>query len=615
MKQAFFVYETDQVSQVEQYIEKVSECDVIAVGADVEFLLEKQGIAFRSARDMRLTPVQERLLYAEELGRILFSIETMPFLTYRDTHFGELFATSLQYYLAFFLYYVDIAASALESPYEEVVVYKSVAVVPPTAGIFGILGGQNTNFLPDALQLVCSARGTRLTFLKLPEKNMEVRSVAIKRALFGLGISVANLLVRMIVPRKKIRILASELWKNIGPLMNELPESELVLFDRLESFTAGLKAILRHRMRFIHAESYVTRKMHKTARERAQFFINEWDKIRGNSVLLGGASFRNYELRPILETAISQILAWSEMVVLDMDATWAMIDDQQPDVVLVRATASTQTHFAVLCEVARAHNIPSIEIQHGLLSPAPESFTKHHAAEYIAEYGPIVRTEWERVGYAPRSTFLDIGSPRFDQYRVVLPAEPKEDVFRVLVISASCTPGFWTDSYDVFDSYANIAEAVRQTPGVLVTIKIRPDANRQFYEEVAARAFEGISYRIAQSESFTTLLADTDVVISSHSTAMIEAMMSSRPIIYDASLPIFESFTHTDFAPHVASGALIVTHSANELHDALVRLVNTSERRSASERVESFMKEGYLFHDHQASKRLADTIRQLARNK
>lgn len=609
MKKAVFVYEPGQVSLVSQLIThpERGEYEVIAVGADIEFLLEKRGIAFKSARGMRTMHASDRMISAEDLGRTIFSSSELSFFQYRGVRYGELFTLALQYYIALFTYYLDIAVSALEEPYDEVIVYKSSAVAPPTAGV---IHDQVANALPDAVQLVCSERHIRLTLCELPERKARALFFFVKRTIFGIAINALNFLVRILVPRKKIRMLASEQWRNIQPLMREFPKSELLLLDRTESLKAGLHAIVRNRMQFIHSDAYISRTMQATAREKSRMFVDRWNKTRAGISLLSDATFRGYKLQTILEAVITHMMSWSEKAVRDTDATWAMIEHLRPDIVVVRATASLQTHFTILCEVARAQGIPSLEIQHGLLSVGPESFTRPHAAENIAEYGPLVRRQWEDNNYAPHSKLFDVGSPRFDEYHSIpAPAAPG-DKFRIVLISTLVSSGFWTDSYDVFDYYVSTAEAVRHIPNVSVTIKLRPDiGERGFYEEAIARTFRDIPYRISQNESLVDVLAESDAVISCHSAALIEAMISFRPVILDASLPIFASLARFDLEPHRLAGALLVTHTKQELTDTLARLARDSDARGKiSGRAEQFMRENYLFYDGKGSRRLADLI-------
>ena len=347
--------------------------------------------------------------------------------------------------------------------------------------------------------------------------------------------------------------------------------------------------------------------------------LQKWESMKSEHTMLQQAMFRGYALKSILEEVIQEVYLSSEKVVCGIEGTWAMMHALKPDIVVVRAGASAQTHFAVLCDVARLQGIPSLEIQHGILSFAPESETKNRAAEYIAGYGPLDSKLWKEHGYAPNSIPLDIGSPRFDAY-IAKETKFEEDhtTFNILYIAPRvAVDGLGlSDSYDVSEYIKNIASAVREIPNVHITVKLRSNWYESFYREILQRALKDISYTVAISESLVGLLPKADVVVSSYSTVLLEALLSERPVILDASLPIYASLAHFELQTHQEAGALIVTETAEELTEALEELAHNSAKRSEiSKRVGRFMKENYLFHDGKSSQRLAGAIRTLAKSK
>lgn len=555
-------------------------------------------------------------LMAMDVGERLLNREEFSF-SYRGIPLGRIFIPPLHYYLVYFLYYLDIAISVLEEPCERVILYASVVHEVSTMGVLAKL---NSQALPDALRLVCRKRGITLDILATATLQDEFlwqfqrRVFIVKRAMFGLLMRALNAGIRAFVGKKKIRILASELWKNIESLIHELPECELVLLDRAESAAVGLRGIIRSRMQFIHSTDFVTGAMRRIAHNSSAAFLERWEKEKMKHKTLQQTSFRGYALLPILEEVMQNILLSSEKVARDIEGAWTMMEMLRPDIVLVRASTSGQTHFAVLCEVARLVGIPSLEIQHGMLSVAPESETKNRAAEYIAEYGPLDRRLWNEYGNAPRSELIDVGSPRFDAYIAEKQTrEKKPGVCEILYIAPEVSVAGYSDSYDVCAYVKNIASAARGIPHAQVTIKLRAShAHEAFYREALRRAFGDAPYTIAIFESLVDLLPAADVVVSSYSTALLEALLSGRPVIFDASLPIYASVAHFDLKPHRDAGALVVVETGPELTAALARLVkNPKERNELSARARKFMRENYLFHDGKSSERLAAAIRRL----
>lgn len=618
MKTAVFVYEAAQVPKLPALLATLKgDCAVIACGADIEFLLDTFGIAYRSAGPLRTASVKDRNLMAMDIGERLLNGAEFSFFSYRGIPLGRIFTPALHYYLVYFLYYLDIAINVLEEPCERVILYASIVHEVSTMGVLAKL---NSQALPDALRLVCEKRGITLDILATRALRdgflwqLQRRIFVIKRAMFGLVMRILNAGVSARVGKKQIRILASELWKNIAFLMRELPECELVLLDRAESAVIELREIIRNRMQFMHNDDFVTRAMRRTANEASAAFVQQWESIQSEHAGLQQAVFRGYALSPILEEAMRDIFLSSGKVVCDIEGTWAMMQTLRPDIVVVRASISAQTHFAVLCEVARLVGIPSLEIQHGMLSAAPESETKNRAAAYIAEYGPLDRKLWREHGNAPNSKLIDVGSPRFDAYiGAKQNRKGKPGMFEVLHIAPEMSVVGYSDSYDVLEYFKNIASAARGIPNAHVTIKLRAShVHEAFYREALHRAFRNIPYTVALFESLVDLFSTADVVVSSYSTTLLEALLSERPVIFDASLPIYASVARVDLKPHTDAGVLVVVESGSELAAALSRLAkNPEERRALSARAGKFMRENYLFHDGKSSGRLADAIRRL----
>jgi len=302
-------------------------------------------------------------------------------------------------------------------------------------------------------------------------------------------------------------------------------------------------------------------------------------------------------------------------VVIHIEGTFTMMESLKPHVLIVRASISAQWHFAMLCEVARNLGIPSIEIQHGVFSVSEDSLSTDHAAEFIAEYGPIERELWHAHQYAPRSRAIDIGSPRFDAYHSKNGLK-REEPLTVLHIAPQLTPGEWIDSYEVFTFFKTMADAAREIPGIHVIIKLRAgDSDSTFFHNVIKRTFGGVSHEIASREPLLTLLDRADIVVSCHSTAVHEALAARRPVILDTTLTMHKRLVPIDFGPHIKEGAVLFADGSAELSELLKRLSNPNEREALSKRAAQFMEKNYLFSDGKSSLRLADAIRDLVKSK
>lgn len=613
-KTAVVIYKSEQVRLLPDLIaSRAGEaCEVIACGADIEYLLEARGVAYRSAKEFLTLHPYERLRMAREMSETIMHDEVLGFFSHDGISLGRLYMPSLFYYLTTFLYYFDIASGALKG-YDAAVTWVSTGKDNPSLATLERL---TARALADGMRMVCNEEGREYAEIPVEEPDARLRGAlfALTRTAFGTAMRVLNALVSM-APRKPIRIIASDYWRNISSLMRELPESELVLLDRAESREVGLRGIWRHRMRFQHAESFLSLGARRAAADAPQRFAEGWEKAREGHAPFMRAHFKGYSLTPVLETVMRRFIERSGKVVANIDGARAMLSALKPDLVMVRASVSAQTHFAVLCEVARQLGIPSLEVQHGIFSVGPETETVFRSAEYIADYGPLEQKIWREHTYAARSTFIDVGSPRFDPYiEKGVTREPAADGrFKILHIAPPWFPGSWNDSWDLVTYFETFAAAVRDIPHVHVTVKLRAGpAGSEFYREAIRRAFGDIPYSIAQKESLADVLPDADLVVTCHSTAILESLLAHRPTVLDASLPVYTRLARNDFVPHRAEGAFLVAESPDELRTMVAGLASDpASRRALAERGRRFMAAHYLFEDGKSSVRLADAIRAL----
>jgi hypothetical protein len=622
MKTAIFLYTPEHVHLVKHHFSLNDDAfEVLACGADIELLLEQESIKYRSLKGARTLSTVDRLTYAGTLGEHALRSPRLSFFSHKGVHVGGLLLPALQYYLGNFLYYFNIAEEALKE-YTRVIVPSPE--IPRGAGI-GVLEVWNARACSDAVELVCTQRGIHyervISPLAIQTLKETVRSQAftVKRAVFSMALSFFNAFSRVTRRPKPIRILASELWKNIAPLMDALPESELVLLDRAEFFQIGVWRALRHRMRFLHIDQYLTRSMRREATEVAEQWKQEWCTAKEEHLQELEKEVSVKIPFTHLGAVLDYCVALGERLVCDIEAAWAMLERTRPQIVMVRAGISVQTHFAMLCEIARLQGVPSLEVQHGILSGAPHDFSRNPSSEYIAEYGPIVREELEKHAFAPRSTFVDIGSPRFDALALTEPtrASLEGGVFRVLHVGPPLAAGGWNDSYDVADYFTALGRAVREIPNIHIVIKLRASRiGEDFFRKVIARAFEDASYEVALFEPLKELLPNVDAVVSCHSTALLEALLAGKPLVIDATLPIYRSFSRIDLGRHEKEGALIIAESQEQLSTALKKLsMNDAVRAEMVACAEKFMAAHYLLYDGESSSRLAKLVKTLSKEK
>jgi len=584
-------------------------------------LLEEVGITFLSGRDFRNTSPIERLTFAQKFSWNVFDDSLFDFFSYKGIKLGEIHAPALQKYLSIFLYYIDFIGQLAKSPhgFKRFIVFPSLEVVPDTSGLLALL---EVNIVEEVARVVCTHHDIALS---IPKSRINKLSIGrkihsnffvFKRAIFGEFLEILNLFMSLCKSHNGIRLLITDYWRNVEPFLAELPKAEVILMDRSEAFNVGLRNIWKYRMRFVHSNNYTSHKVRKIVSNQGQIFIDSWEQIKNNVECIQQARFNEYSIASSIKKAISHIIVvGGDGAVFDIENTQLMMYKLRPDIVMVRASVSTQRHFSILCYVARILGIPSMEVQHGLLYLGPGSYADHPSAEYIACYGPLARRGLRKIGYTDKKLF-DIGSPRFDVYSEIRKISTIKKISKhinILCIIPGVSLGLWIDTYDVIDFCESIATSTAKVSGAITIMKLRPGCTHQaFYKQVFKRTFNPDSYRIAQSEPLVELFVNTDVVISCYSTALLESLLVHRPVIYSGILPIYESLG-IELIEYKKEGALLLASTTKELTGHLFSVVeSTSLREKLSSEATIFMKKHYSFVG-EASSRLADTIQSIVK--
>ncbi|MFI5260386.1 MAG: hypothetical protein ACHQU0_01150 [Candidatus Paceibacteria bacterium] len=626
MKTAILIYEIQQIRTLVDFLASVSEEEkteltVIALGADIEFLLEKEGVSFQSGRDLRSTSHLDCHINAEKIGREVLSDPAFSFFSYREVPLVNVCMPVLQTYLMSILYFVDVLTTLAENHphFTRLILFPHTYIPLETDGIMAPL---EASAAVDAARIVAKKHDLEIFIPEFETSFMLLRvrkNIALyymKRRVFGWALFVLNTIVKIGVPRKSIRILASDNWKNISSLVRELPDAELLLLDRAEARKIDWSSIWRNRMRFMHVQSFVSNMERKASRSKAHDFALHMEKIRNENVPLQEAGFRGHSLTAVISVAIQNLLErGGGRAVSLIDGSYSLCEQMRPDIVLVRASLSTQIHFPILCHVARALGIPSLEVQHGLLYLGPGTFIRRPAVHYMATYGPLTSEGFKAFGYTDKTLF-NIGSPRFDAYQAIHDKKPdsghNERGFTIAAIVPEILPQSWSDSYEIVRYLSELASAVADMPNVLVILKLRPDPhNDAFYRSAIAQTFESVPHKIAQYEPLVDVFAESDAIVAIYSTTVLEALISGRPTVYNGSLEFHEALGR-DLAAYADAGALLMANTQEDLTKSLESLVRDPQVRDTLVRnADHFMAENYSF-DGKASQKLAAAVRLLA---
>jgi hypothetical protein len=588
MKTAIVIYQAEQIDELKKVRSAYSNSYVVALGADIELELTKADIPFKSAEKLRRTRAFERLELALKLARGILTSPELSFFSHRGVPLGDVHVLALEQYIAVYLYYLDILLALATDERPELIVVLGSHRIPFTGDV---LATTTEQAVADAAAHAGQAHGVKVVVTRAPGaliRQLQKALFLTKRRLNALALGSVNRYVALVRPPLPLRLIISDVWRNVGPYLKKLPEAEVVWWERSEARTIPWAEILAHRIRFMHADAFFRRSHARIGRRRGREFAGARD--RAQIPLIESAQFRGVTLTAMLRTAVAEIIKGGAGDVCDVENTFAMLEYFRPHAVLLRASVSVQTHFAFLAHVARALRIPSIEVQHGLLYFGPGSFATYPAAEYIATYGAGMREEYARFGIAG-DRLLPVGSPRFDTYAHVLPAPASEEI--VYVVS-TINPGWWLDTYDMRATFGVLAKAAEES-GTSITMALRSDSPYLPFLAEIIKHSPGLA--IAR-EPLPKLLARARLVCAGFTTVLVEAALVGRSVVYDASIPMYKAM-----ADHATFTKLTLSRVENA--DDLVRAIQSPP---APLELANFFEEGG------AAERLAEEVRRLSRN-
>jgi hypothetical protein len=621
MKTAIILYELQQLASLDALMAKGSEGGktptLVSLDAEIDFALEKRGIPFISGKTLQDRATPAAYVRAEEMARALYGNERMSFLNYRNVSLLDSLRFSTHVYLVRLLYYVDVIERFREGVPDVGRLIVPIRVVP-VSRTSDQLAVEESKIVYEASRLVAERRGIRCEAYDIRSPaframdHWQARVFETKRVLFGVGLSFLNACMTL-RPRRPIRVLASDYWRSLAPVLQELPEAELILLDRSQALHAGFKNIWHHKVRFMHIEQFVSQKGNRRARAHAEKCMEIWMAMRKDMLASLDLTFRGVSLASTAERILTHLIKTAvPNIIRDIEGTYAMYERLSPEVVLLRASASRQRHFSILPLVAREVGIPALEVQHGGEYLGPGSGTRRHTAHYLATYGPLVCEEFRALGYENERLFA-VGSPRFDAYvknAQKATAREKRPAITILSNTPTMDVSERYGTYSIEEYFKTLGGATREIAGARLLIASRSTTVRAaFLEEARSRGLRGVSYESVGTTPLPELFRQADIFVCSYSTVVYEALIYRLPVILAAFAPTEKMMADFHFSHFEKAGALHIAHSPEELTDLLQKLsVDSDARARMSKAGWEFMQKNFSFDGH-ASERIAELIR------
>lgn len=609
----FFIYETAQVP-----LAKLHQGTVVALDQEVLALLAEEGVEAVALPDISRSPDGNRELLerTRAMAKNWYAAPEASFLSHDGILLGEQYEVAVLYYLQTLVYYVSVLSQALAhfSSVRQVVVSQTHVRVPKTADPTA----QHKENLPvDVLRLLCERNGIALTVIPAPETLQGQRRAlwrAIEQFFVRVAVRLSNALITRMSAQRPIRLFSSDPWYRIAPFVQSMPDLELVMSRRTELKSMGLARVRQARARFHHGLDFTNAATDKVAREGAQRVRREWEAMRDSSTLAAACAYEGIEFWPVARRMFDTILCERiEGDISTIESTKRLFAHYRINCVLL--FASTKGYNLVLSRIAERVGIPSIELQHALTNDEKTLVHCRLNSRYLASYGPLTNRMYESWGVTPER-LVAVGSPRFDLY-----ARPDLDAAQALreklglgsdvavlcnipQIYLSLEYGNYT-SWEVYDYIQNLAWSLGQLP-VQPLLRPKPGVwHQSFYhrKETSELFSQGV---MVQNEPMQALLWACDIVVSSSSTMVLEALLAHKPTV----MYVPKLLDH-DFDAFVESGAVRMARTKEELLEHLRLLVGNKDARSAQVKAGDAFINGSFMIDGGSAKRVEALIRRV----
>jgi len=622
MKTAIILYEVSQLASLDTLIAKWSEegnaPQIVSFDAEIDFALEKRGIPFISGKTLQNRANPATYVRAYEITSALYDNEKMSFLNYRNVSLLDSLRFSTQIYILHLLYYIDIIQRFVESAPEVkcLVVPVSPAPVSKTSDPLAV---EESKTMYEAARLVAQHRGILCESYDTHSIASQVKNrwegwvFTAQRMLFGVALSLLNACMAL-RSRRPLRILASDYWRSLAPILRQVPEAELVLLDRSQALQAGFRNIWRHKVRFIHVEQFLSWEGNRRASAHAEKCEKEWMIVRAEMLASLDLTFRGTSLTNTAERIMTHLIKTAiPTIVRDIEGTYALYERLIPDAVLLRASVSRQRHFSILPLVAQKVDIPALEVQHGGEYLGPGSGQRRHVAYFLATYGPLVCEEFRTLGYE-RERLLAVGSPRFDAYirdaQKTITRKKESSMLTILSNTPTMDVAERYGTYSIEEYFKTLGEAIRGIPRARLLVASRSTSVRAaFSEEARTRGFKGVQYESVGTTPLPELFRQADIFVCSYSTVVYEALLYRLPVILAVFAPVEKMMADFHFSHFEKAGALHIAHSPEELTEILQKLSADAEARARMSAAGwEFMQKNFSFDGH-AAERVATQVR------
>ena len=298
--------------------------------------------------------------------------------------------------------------------------------------------------------------------------------------------------------------------------------------------------------------------------------------------------------------------------VIELLRSEAIINTFEPDLVF--------THFAFhpweSCDAlpARLLGIPTLTINHGVPGYT-NSVSDTFSTQYYAVMGDIYKDALIQSKKCSDEAIIPVGESRLEKVRSNMNVREAKKAFGFnsdQPLCIFCDSSGWSQTavfrHATFKTVQQLLYLKKQIPDLQIIYRVHHGAScslmQQFFQYLN---IPGVVFQISPNPLFTDIVQAADVVISHHTSAISEALVSGVPVIYLCAL--------SEIEPNYLNCRAITVANKFEILPELVKNVieNPMTREDIRTMAQPYFDRTLCGNDGKATERLAQLMLKLAR--
>ena len=372
---------------------------------------------------------------------------------------------------------------------------------------------------------------------------------------------------------------------------------------------------------YVHVNRFVSWRTLRAVREASAAMRKAYRRLRSSPALHEAFSHRGVRFDDLAQADLAgTLLLQIPWAVRSYEEMAQALQQSRPGVVCLYAESSGWGRAAVAA--CRAHGVPSVGIQHGILYPTYYSYrhdpdeTDCPLPDRTAVFGEAARRFLVEAGRYPRESLSVTGCPKFDELLLASRSWDREAIRERLGVAkderllavASRFRGIRETHQSIGSAFASLLRAVQALPRTRLLVKPHPAEGTKGYAGVISELRAECAGLLPPRTDLMQLLFASDALVTVESLSAVEALVLGRPVVI-LNMP-------TNLREMVEAGVALGVASGRDPQPVLRSVLEDEEtKRRLNNARRAYLLDVASGVDGRATERLLALLRETARLK